>query len=69
MLRARNSLMARHWLAHAGARVLIPVVFASVANEHATHRRELLNEFDPLHGTWSSARLRTHGIAPLVTSA
>ncbi len=56
-------------LAHPSTRVLIPIVFVAVANEYATHRRELLDQFDPFHGTWSSATLRAPGIAPLLRSA
>jgi hypothetical protein len=48
---------------------LIPIVFPAVADERAAHPRELLNQLDPLHGTWSSATLRTPGMAPLVRSA
>src|SRR5207245_2305893 len=59
----------KHWLTHPGARVLLLIVSPSVANEHAAHGRELLNQPDALHGTWNSATLRTHGIAPLVRSA
>ena len=43
--------MARDRLAQARTRVLIPIVFATVANEHAAHRGELLKKLDPLHGT------------------
>jgi ABC-type uncharacterized transport system substrate-binding protein len=30
---------------------LIPIVLATVTDEHAAHLREFLNEGDPLHAT------------------
>ena len=61
--------MPRHGLTHLGLRVLIPVVFPTVPDEHAALRLELANEIEPLHATASSARRRTWGIFPLVTSS
>ena len=43
--------MTRDWLTHFRPRILIPIVFAAMSDEHATHARELLNEVNALHDT------------------
>jgi hypothetical protein len=35
--------MARHWLAHFGSWILIPIVLAAVPDEHATHAIQFLD--------------------------
>lgn len=61
--------MPRDGLTLFGARVLIPVVFPSVPDEDTPQRGQLLDEFDALHATRSSARRRTLGIEPFVKSS
>jgi hypothetical protein len=43
--------MSRDWLTLLGARVLIPIVLASMPDEHATHRCQLLDQFNAFHET------------------
>ena len=43
--------VARDRLAHLGARVLIPIVFAAVTDEDTAHLREPLKKFDALHSS------------------
>lgn len=60
--------VAGNRLSHSGAGVLIPIVFAAVANEDAPHLLDTRNQLAPLQATSSSAALRTAGMLPLVSS-
>lgn len=43
--------MTRNRLAKLCSRVLIPIMFAAMPNEDATHLVELLDKFDAFHAT------------------
>jgi hypothetical protein len=47
--------VTRNGLTGAGARILMPIVPAAVANEAAAVLLNLPDEVDPFHAIWSSA--------------
>ena len=61
--------MTRNGLRDFGGGILIPVVFAAVADEDRTLGFNLLDEFAAFHADSSSPRRRTQGISPLVKSS
>jgi hypothetical protein len=61
--------MPRHWLCHARARVLIPVVPPTMSDQNASHLLDLLDQVSALHATSSSAALRAAGMCPPDRSA
>ena len=60
--------VARNRLTDPRSRILVPVVPPAVSEQHATRLGELTDQFDALHGIWSSATRRTPGMLPLVSS-
>jgi hypothetical protein len=61
--------MPRNRLTLLRTRVLIPIMLAAVTDENTTHSVQLLDELDALQAICSSARRRTQGTFPDVTSS
>lgn len=60
--------VTRDGLGDLGDRILIPIVLASVPDEHPSRSFDLLNQLVPFHAISSSPRCFTQGISPLVRS-
>ncbi len=58
-----------HRLRNLGERVLVPIVFCPVSNEHAAGLLDLSNEVDTFHETIRSSTRLAFGIFPVERSA
>ena len=57
-----------NWLNYSGYRILIPIVFATMANNDAPDLCQMPEQVGSFHATCSSPTFRTQGVSPLERS-